>query len=630
MLLALRGLGSLRQATHIYFCRELFETGRGSFWLRFVMKFSRWISPKAQVELVSPNDVRDLSWNINLQAPETVDAMGSAIRQNRSYRFIAALFHNEDVMRFFKAFLSTRITNQILFCQMAQRLHHLDSQLVIFPDDPDYPHTFDMAAAGELMSHVPFGVAMINRVRGWFKFCQWWLLLEVLPLGYLLRALWSQGFRFRATRRHAAVLLPVVWGIHEGINIVGGVRKHVDDTYVYGNGIKPGDVLHLFSNQWRLSEQQKIQYKQAMQRSGMSFADVDAFVCTAKFIWECLRLQLRVLIESMVLPSAFRFNILCQMAAVKAIYVRLGLILQSENISCQVAVIKNDYDPGHILVTLYYHEFGAKTLGVQHTATSYDLPQLAFVTLDSYLVYGELYVRTFGSFWKELPLRRVGRENLDGIVKLERDGEQKIRLHDKMLSKYPHSRFKILILMSSPSYDTRPVQWREMYEACRAFESVQLDATVFLRFRRMSHVDDLLPDLDFKALCSRDSRLVIESENFTTPELMVLSDLVITPNSSFSINEALAIHKPVFTFDYTGAARLYYSSYGNDFVLNTRDDILRVIKSVETGYDGFDCKWKRLSSDCNYHADGHNTERLRQEIRALMISSQPSGLSEAA
>ena len=79
-------------------------------------------------------------------------------------------------------------------------------------------------------------------------------------------------------------------------------------------------------------------------------------------------------------------------------------------------------------------------------------------------------------------------------------------------------------------------------------------------------------------------------------------------------NEAFANGKTVFSFDFTGKAGFYYTGYGKDFVLRTREDIWKVFNGLETGFKHFDCQWDLLRKDSNYHDDGRNLERIQNEV----------------
>ena len=93
-------------------------------------------------------------------------------------------------------------------------------------------------------------------------------------------------------------------------------------------------------------------------------------------------------------------------------------------------------------------------------------------------------------------------------------------------------------------------------------------------------------------------------ENFNTHELISASDLIITANASFAINEALVVGIPVFTFGYTMKEHLYFPDYGHDFILSETEDVLKTLHGLETNFSGFDCDRDRLRRDADYIHDG--------------------------
>ena len=74
-----------------------------------------------------------------------------------------------------------------------------------------------------------------------------------------------------------------------------------------------------------------------------------------------------------------------------------------------------------------------------------------------------------------------------------------------------------------------------------------------------------------------NEKMIVDFENFTTQELMYLSKRIIIPHSSYSMTEALALDKEVFSFDFSGSAAYYFDSYGKDLVINSEDDLYKYL-----------------------------------------------------
>ena len=87
----------------------------------------------------------------------------------------------------------------------------------------------------------------------------------------------------------------------------------------------------------------------------------------------------------------------------------------------------------------------------------------------------------------------------------------------------------------------------------------------------------------------------------------------------FAINEALVINKDVYTFDLTGNAKLLFANYGAGLVIDSADNLIDVIKGLENNFQGLTYNKNVLSNDLNYHSDGMNCNRIRDEILSLSI-----------
>jgi len=66
---------------------------------------------------------------------------------------------------------------------------------------------------------------------------------------------------------------------------------------------------------------------------------------------------------------------------------------------------------------------------------------------------------------------------------------------------------------------------------------------------------------------------------------MCLSDLIITANASFGINEAMAIDKKFFTYECSGTASLYFP----DFVMKSGDDLVRNLRVIGKKFSNHNC-----------------------------------------
>jgi hypothetical protein len=286
-----------------------------------------------------------------------------------------------------------------------------------------------------------------------------------------------------------------------------------------------------------------------------------------------------------------------------------------ENINYRVELVKNDYNPGHVIATIIANRYGRKRIGVSHSASPVDAPQLCFLHFDKYAVYCDLYVRTFSPYWDSLQLKEIGRESIDSIIK-EASNQEKNR--HRIESLYGKRKWVVTVIFPGINDTCLVEQWDKMYRALAEFQGHDLDCHIFFRFRNVSESQDRPHMYRFHSLPEGDPRIILDHENFNTHELFSASDLIITANASFGINEALVVGKPVFTFGYMMKEHLYFPDYGHDFILSETEDVLKTLHGLETGFSGFDCDWDRLRRDADYFHDGKNSERLSRVIFEIL------------
>ncbi|MBW2004224.1 MAG: hypothetical protein JRI72_06350 [Deltaproteobacteria bacterium] len=247
--------------------------------------------------------------------------------------------------------------------------------------------------------------------------------------------------------------------------------------------------------------------------------------------------------------------------------------------------------------------------------------------LDKYIIYGDLFEKHFYPFWKGLKLEKTGRENIDWVVNLKNDKAAMNTLKDKLRYYYPARKYNAVIILPSGAELNKKSQWDEIFNALCKIRTIDLDCNIFLRFRKEKDLNGYGHLRRFKDLPKLDGRIFIDHDNFTTYELMVLSNLVITNSASFAVHEAIVTDAKVFTFELIGFTHYYFPNYGNDFILYTEEDLIRVFMGLENDFMEFDCNWDKLKKDCNYNYDGKNHMRI-QEVVWNTVKEVKESLSE--
>jgi len=284
------------------------------------------------------------------------------------------------------------------------------------------------------------------------------------------------------------------------------------------------------------------------------------------------------------------------------------------NIDYNVEFIRDDYNARHVVATVLCNKNAMRTVGIQHVAIPHIAPYLSYVHFDKYIVYGDLFVKGFSPYWNKVNLEKTGRETVDWVANILSDRVKEEDLNRRLRNLYPERKFTAVVILPSGSERNKKKQWDEIYSALLELSDIDIDVNIFLRFRKRGDLRNYEHLRRFNRLEEMDGRIHIDHENFTTYELMVLSDVVIANSASFAIHEAIVTQARVFTFEFTGFTKYVFPDYGRDFILHTKDDLLRVFGGLESGYAQFDCDWERLRLDCNYHHDGRNLERIQRVV----------------
>ena len=433
-----------------------------------------------------------------------------------------------------------------------------------------------------------------------------WLFIQHLRNGFVPR-----------NRIEADVAIPVLWGVFksDGNKKIAGVQRFTDDTYLYGEHFSPPRIVHIFGD-WSIPPGGKMEWSEAMDERGIPHADRNDFGVN----WRLLHITLRATCG--VIRGCFRRNsnhpLANEMwrATVKGLYHYLLKNYEMENVGYKVELVKNDYNPGHVADTIAANQNGRKRIGVSHVSSAVDSPQICFVHFDRYATVCPMQEKWHGRFWDGIKMERVGKESIDSVVmEHNRRRETYNRLNRRYMSGH---KWTVTILFPGNAERCLVKQWDKMYESLVAFAKTDIDARIFLRFRRLTEALDVPHMARLASLPSMDSRFICEHDDFNTHQLMVVSDLIITANASFAINEALVIGKPVFTFDYTLKAHLYFGEYGKDFILTESEQVLRVIKGISEPFCGKEVDWNRMLADADYYHDGRNRKRLAGVVAEMV------------
>ena len=584
---------------------------RGALWLM------RRLNPQLDIREFPAERLLPPFYRLNHDCLPEVDRLVPRVADHPMVQLLSRIVGDDPaLLRYYQAYLASIVPRWRLFLHQAQDLLSEGDELIVVPESPieDMWHEPNAAA---IAAAVPRSIDRLNRVRYAGRVIAARLGLALTSLGYVLTSL-RNGIGRPAVLAHD-VVMSVVWGVFgDGNRTLRGVKRFHDDMYLYGGRFQPGHIVHLFGD-WPLPAEAEERFQTVMRQRGLVYADRRRFRLTGGFLRLAARTQWLAL-RALLPPRRWsRLDFTLTWATFKGIYHHLRAELEMENLNYRVAYVRNDYNPGHVLHTLAARRRGRRVVGAAHDATSYDAPQLAYVTFDRYLSASEMFARTFAPYWDNVNLARTGRESVDWLFeKLGTADATRARI----AALYGNRVYVVTIMFPGPLARTvTRQQWREMHEGLRLLRSVELDCHIFLRFRQLQHLEH--PHVaPIREIARADPRIIIDHENFTTPELQSVSDVVLTASASFAISEVLLAGKPVFTFGYSLKEDLCFPAdrYGRDFVLRRADDIPRVLSRLPIGFAGLDCRWDALLGEADYHRDGRNCERIRQILTELCES----------
>lgn len=613
----------VRSAEQIIFCRPGLLKQPPRLKKMFLAGLIRCLNPRVVIREVSIEEITEEIWRLNGQAIALVESLTDKIKQSRSFQVIVRLVKDENIIKYFKGRLVRQMPTQLFFLRMAKKFAMQHKNLLVVPNYNEYSH---LRSEGDLECSIIPGslkrLRQVNHIRLLVSNSLSFFMLLLLPPAYCILRL-SNGFRSGPRARYKLVM-PVIWGFFDSDGKADEIKKDRSDEYFYGKNLRPGEILHTFGY-WPIASPRRRRYQRIMKERGYAFADSKKYKLSLGF--------LKIAFEALVAGisgwrSAFSGDVLEGMlldSLPKCVYRYLGKKLEIENIDCDVESIRNDYDPAHVISTILMNQEGGKTLGIQHAASPYDCPQLHYIHVDCYVVYGEFYVKLFSPYWDNLRLARIGREKLDSLAWIVNNEVRQAEIRAKETRLYGKLDRIALVLFPGAAEICLERQWNEIYRGLLAIQKIDLNVRIFLRFRDLSRVESSPCLARLAELPRLDSRFVADHDNFSTNELISICDLAIVPQASFALNEAILTEARVFTFEYTGTAELIFSSYDQGLVLNSAEDIIRVFEDLKDGsWQKQDARWNLLRDDLNYYKDGNNSKRLRDTILNVISETQHS------
>ncbi len=605
----------LRSAKRIVFHRTSSdEATRNSIFAKLVENLIGCGNRREVIQQTPMEKILSHEWQANKKAALQISAQKEIVYSSFACKVALNIIDDEQVVKYFQGELTRIVSRHLQYKAQCEDLCKEDEPWLFIEEEADASNA----------------VGFFSKIRmAVMKFCSlvasllrmlWVIGVSLfVPVGYVVLRV-PRGFLRKKKLQHYDVAMPVMWGFHdEGGSVHGGVRKRQDDTYLYGDRIKPGRVVHIFGK-WSFTPEKKQSYKEYMDRHGLAYADNKQFRLTGSFIQLAWRTEwnlIKAVLSNLLRIKIDRMQLVLVQMLPKLLYYYLEKHLEIENVRYSVELVRDDYNAGHVINTLLCRKYKRQTIGIQHTASPYDAPQLAFVEFDRYSLYGNLYEKLFSPFWNEQQVVPTGREGLDWVIEIYKDHSHISDLKERMRKLYQERKYTVVILFPGVAERCLVNRWKEMYRGLELVMNTDADVNVFLRFRQLAHLEYEYTQC-FKELAEKDERFILDHDNFLTQDLMAISDLIITPNASLGINEASAVDKKVLTFDYTNTATLYFDGFGDDFVMTTAEQVQNAFIGLENDFSGFHCDWDGMKMSLNYHTDGRNCERLHDAVYEMI------------
>lgn len=589
---------------------------------KFVLKAVRLINPRAEIKSIEHDLILHENWKCNHEAAVMVKGAEKRVARLIPCRILRKLIQADAVVKCFQSSLVSALSSKLLFHRAAEVLAKKmssDDKLIVIPSgDLRIFHGELIKERIHLGTTIPRSVVVCNKIRRMF------LSVLAVPVFFFAPVIWIllnlKRISFKKNIITAPIAVPVMHGFSNlKIDTRTGFKNNSSDDYLYNDAVVPGDIIHIWDG-WTLPADKKKNSEKIMRDKHIPFTERKKYTIGISSLWYALILQVKMLRWLPCIVAMARTDVEPLYCGFTAIRFMLDQKVEFENVDYKVYYRLDDYSSRHIISTIMAEKAGRRVVLKHHAATSWDLPQLAFVHAHAYTIYGKIYERAMADVWKGMNLARIGRLNIDWVAKIMRDPAKIAGLKRKFRTNCGERSATVLIVFPGASNKfTYTRQWNEMFCALNDVAKSDMDVSVVLRFRmdirqgprgieEFGYIREFVDSVCF------DPRFIIEKELFTTQELMAISDVIIAHSASFSINEALATSAEVFTFDFTGTSAYYYPDYGRDFILYKKEDVLRVFKAIETDFSVFDVDWDRLRSDANYYTDGGNLDRLRKVL----------------
>ena len=370
----------LRRAGRIlFFAYPPIKSGRAAPKRKIILRWLRLLNPAVEIREVTMAEMVPDLYLLNKKGAEVADRLGPRVAQSVGYRLLLDVVRDENISLFYKAYLARTIPHPLLYAKMAQDFIREGGEVILSPEGvEDLGEGLAPEVKEEIHSHAPARVRFLERVERALRSLKWISVVLVLPALLFFRHLRNGRIRHPKPRGEAAI--PVAWGVFKdsAAKMIGGVRRFNDEMYLYGQHFSPGEIVHVFGD-WKFPPDMRKSCQEAMEEKGLLYTERDRFGVNGKLFRLTLETTAKV-VRGLLRPGRVTpLDPLLWEAVAKGLYHFLLKRYEMENLDYKVELVKNDYNPGHVIATIVAHQHGRKRVGVSHAASPYDAPQMCFV-----------------------------------------------------------------------------------------------------------------------------------------------------------------------------------------------------------------------------------------------------------
>ena len=569
----------------------------------FLIHLIKLFSFGASIKEIQLDEVIGHYWQSNFKAAKELSSLKEYYQKQESVLILERLLDDSTVVNYFQASMTYEIAYQNILKSVQGQLDEKNICLIA-EDDQKYLKIFSFMLS---LKH--------------YLFCC------SIPIYFILKNLFN-GFSNNPIKVKAKLMMPVISGINKQesghISAAKGMKFSTDDSFIYGDSLKYGDVIHVF-NFWDFSPEIKESFIKNMEESGIKYIDANKLKLSKRIIGDAINISIIFMFSLRRFYRNYKEFHAQKMNSFlpKAILHYLQKSLELEYVKPQTELIRNDYNPASILRAIMSKHNNIRTIGIQHTATPYDCPQLSFINYDRYQVFGDLYKNYFEGFLEDTELVINGKDFLDPVINLKNNKEKQKEIESEFKRIYGNTNKIIMIIMPGNSSMIRLDMRIKMLYAIKKWHksnSKNRRENLIIRFRKKIEIETVKEWKKIYEISERDENIIVDFDNFTTQELMYLSDRIIVPHSSYSMTEAMALDKEAFSFDFSGSAFYYFAKYGKSLVLKTKEELYESL-SIDNSTISKNIDYEKLTGDLDAFYDGKNIERLRNHVLDLSKES---------